>query len=181
MQRFLVMLNDATLLRGVEGCHAAPWCWRMPTFNIMEQNDILQHHGTSWHPSTPRSSVASFNTMEQRDILQHHESLVLEDATLPHGVEGCHAAPLHGMMPRRSVMLDAQHHGAPLHPSTSRSGVTSSNTTKQRVTLQYHGAEWHPPTPRNIVASFNTTGCSVVLKDATMFRGVGGCHSAPWY
>jgi hypothetical protein len=78
-----MVLNDGTLLRGVEGCHDA-------SFNTTEQRGILRHHGAAWHPSTPRSTVASFNTMDQRGILQHHMprcSMVLKDATLLQGVE----------------------------------------------------------------------------------------------
>jgi hypothetical protein len=61
-----MVLKDATLLRGVEGCHAAS------SSNTTEQRDILQQYGAALYPSTPRSSVASFNTTEQRGILQHH-------------------------------------------------------------------------------------------------------------
>jgi hypothetical protein len=85
-----LVLKEATLLHCVEGCHAAPWFWRMPrcsmllmdatlphcprssvaTFNTTKQRGILQHHGAAWHPSS-RSSMASSNTTEKRCILQH--------------------------------------------------------------------------------------------------------------
>jgi hypothetical protein len=97
---------DATLLRGVEGCHTPPWFWRMSrcpmvvedatlphgvegcrhhstslrsvaSFNITEHCGIFQHHVAAWHPSTPWSSVASFNNMEQRDILQQYEAALM--------------------------------------------------------------------------------------------------------
>jgi PII-like signaling protein len=91
-----MVLNDATLLRGVEGYHAAPWCLRISRLfvklkdatvlrgvegyysvvssNTTEQRDILQHHGAERHPPTPRSIVASFNTTKQRGIIQRLEA-----------------------------------------------------------------------------------------------------------
>jgi hypothetical protein len=37
-------------------------------FHTPEQRDILQNHGAAWHPSTPRSIMASINTTEQLGI-----------------------------------------------------------------------------------------------------------------
>jgi hypothetical protein len=53
------------------------------SFYNTEQHGILQRPGAEWHPSTPRSIVASFNTTEQRRC-----SVVMKDAALLSGVEG---------------------------------------------------------------------------------------------
>jgi hypothetical protein len=86
-------MKDATLLRGVEGCHAAPWWSSVASSNTTEQRGILQHHGAAWHPSSPRSTVASFNTGCSMVLKDATLLVVLKDATLLRGVEGCHAAP----------------------------------------------------------------------------------------
>jgi hypothetical protein len=62
-------------------------------------------------------------------------SMILEDAALPHVVEGCHAALLYGRMPRCSVVLDVT-----LLHGIERSSIASSNTTEQRGIIQHHGA-----------------------------------------
>jgi PII-like signaling protein len=85
MPRCSVVLEDATLLRGVEGCYAAPWA----SFNTIQQRGI-QQYGAAWHPPTQWGSVASINNMEQR------EATLLRGVEGCHdvrGVEGCHAAP----------------------------------------------------------------------------------------
>jgi hypothetical protein len=65
-----MVLKDAMLLRGVEGCkaarivevcHAAPFCWRMPRCSVV---------------------------LTKATVL-----VVLKDARLLHGVEGNHDAP----------------------------------------------------------------------------------------
>jgi hypothetical protein len=79
-------------------------------------------------------------------------------------------------MEQRDIL---QHHGAAWHLSTPRRSVASSNTMEQLDILQHYGAAWHPSTPLSSVASFNTTEQRrVVLKDATLLRGVGGCNAA---
>jgi hypothetical protein len=74
MSRFSVLLEDATLLRGVEESrHPSTPLNSVASFITTKHRGILQHHEAAWHPSPPRSTVASFNTTEQRGILQHHE------------------------------------------------------------------------------------------------------------
>jgi hypothetical protein len=77
MSRCLVVLEDATVLRIVEECHAVPWVWRIRRFSVVLEDVTLLRgvegcnaHGASWLPSTPKSSVASSNNTEQNDILQ---------------------------------------------------------------------------------------------------------------
>jgi hypothetical protein len=36
-----VVLKDATLLRGVEGCQATPWCWMMPHCSVVLKDATL--------------------------------------------------------------------------------------------------------------------------------------------
>jgi hypothetical protein len=96
-------------------------------------------------------------------------SVLLKDAKLLRGDEIC--------------LL--KHHGAVWHPSTPRSIVAFFNTKEQRDILQQYGTAFYASTPRRSIVSFNTTEhrCILqllVMKDATLLRGVGGCHADPW-
>jgi hypothetical protein len=90
--RCSLVLKDVTLLRGVEGCRAAPPCWRMPRCSVVLEDATLLRgvegcHAVPWCWRIPCCSV------------------VLEDVTLLRGVEGCHTAPWCWRMPRCSVVL----------------------------------------------------------------------------
>jgi hypothetical protein len=168
---------------------------------LREQRGILQHHGAPWHPSTPRSSVASLGCHAAPLYWRMQRcSVVLKDAMLLRGVEGCHAAAWFWRMRRCPMGLTdatlphgvggchAAHHGAAWLPSTPRSSVASFDTTEQRGILHHHGVPWHPSPPQSSLSSINPTKhrgilqnprCSEVL-DTTLLHGIEGCHNAPW-
>jgi hypothetical protein len=73
------------------------------SFNTMEQRSILQHHGAVWHPSIPWSSVASNVVLKNVTLFVGLE--VLKDTTLRLIVEVCHFAPCCWSMPRCSLVL----------------------------------------------------------------------------
>jgi hypothetical protein len=41
--RCSMVLNDATLLRGEEGCHVAPWFLKMPHCSVVLKDATLLH------------------------------------------------------------------------------------------------------------------------------------------
>ena len=90
--RCSLVLKDVTLLRGVEGCRAAPPCWRMPRFSVVLEDAMLLRdegcHAALWCWRMP------------------HCSVVLKDATLLRGVKGYNAAPYCWSMSRCSVVLE---------------------------------------------------------------------------
>jgi hypothetical protein len=70
-----VVLKDTKLLRIVEVCHAAPFCWRMPRCSVVLKKAtvlVVLKDARLLRGVAPQSSVASFNTTEQCGILQHH-------------------------------------------------------------------------------------------------------------
>jgi hypothetical protein len=93
--KLLVVMKDATLLCGVEGHHAVFSVVSVASSHAMGQRGILQHHGAAWHPSTPRSSVASFEVCHAAPCCWRMPrcSMVLKKGTVLRGVEGCHTAP----------------------------------------------------------------------------------------
>jgi hypothetical protein len=110
MPRCSVVLKNVTLCCVFGGFDGAPRCRRMSRCSV--ELKILQHHGTVWHPSKPRSNMAFFNTTGQRGIIQHQGatlhpstprssvasfniqrcSLLLKYVILLRGVEGSHSA-----------------------------------------------------------------------------------------